>query len=236
MTITNIAVVAPEIMNPQIPTVALSDLTPEQRIQLVQEAKEGIKREKEKRKGNYKAFKELEAEFIARNIAPLTDLYHVNERVILNVFEDFSPTLAIRKELYGESDQDSYTSTLPNGSESITIGYNVIITFDGTEPAGITKIKEYLATLSSNDASAKKLSASLNLLLKPNGKTGMLKPNIVLQLKGLKNEYNDEGFNDGIEIIEKAQIFTRTTQYVRGWVYKTLENGQRKKMSFNFSV
>jgi hypothetical protein len=216
--------------------VALADLTPEQRKQLVIEAKEDLKAEKEKKKGNYVAFKELGAEFIARNIEALADLRDVNEKVILNVFEDFSPTLAIRKELYGDSDQDSYTTTLADGSQSITIGYNVTISFDGTEPAGISKIKEYLATLSGDNVNAKKLSASLNLLLKPNGKTGMLKPNVVLQLKALRDEYNDEGFDDGIEIIEKAQIFTRTTQYVRGWKYVTNEAGQRKKISFSFSV
>jgi hypothetical protein len=236
MSINNIAVVEPEIMDKQTSTVALADLTPEQRRQLVQEAKQSIKLEKEKKKGNYAAFKELGAEFIGRNIAALTDLHGVNEKVILNVFEDFSPTLAIRKELYGASDQDSYTTTLADGSQSITIGYNVTISFDGTEPAGITKIKEYLATLSGDNANAKKLSASLNLLLKPNGKTGMLKPNVVLQLKALRDEYNDEGFDDGIEIIEKAQIFTRTTQYVRGWNYLTSKNGQRKKITFSFSV
>lgn len=222
--------------NENKPKVTLADLSPEERKQLAIEAKELAKAERDKKKGNYKAFKELGAEFIARNIAPLTDLRAVNENVILNVFKDFDPTLTIRKELYGESDQDSYTTTLPDGSQSITIGYNVAISFDGTEPAGITKIKEYLATLSGDNANAKKLSASLNLLLKPNGKTGMLKPNVVLQLKALRDEYNDEGFDDGIEIIEKAQIFTRTTQYVRGWNYITGENGQRKKLTFNFSV
>ncbi|MCV9929493.1 hypothetical protein OIU83_17665 [Flavobacterium sp. LS1R49] len=223
-------------MNKDKPTVTLADLTPEQRKELALEAKESIKAEREKKKGNYIAFKELGAEFIERNIAALTELHSVNENVILNVFKDFSPTLDIRKELYGIKDQDSFTTTLPDGSQSITIGYNVTISFDGTEPAGITKIKEYLATLSGNNVNAKKLSASLNLLLKPNGKTGMLKPNVVLQLKALREEYNDEGFDDGIEIIEKAQIFTRTTQYVRGWNYVTAENGQRKKLTFNFSV
>jgi hypothetical protein len=222
-------------MNTEKP-VALADLTPEQRRQLVIEAKEDLKAEKEKKKGNYVAFKELGAEFIGRNIEALSELRDVNEKVILNVFEDFSPTLAIRKELYGDSDQDSYTTTLADGSQSITIGYNVTISFDGTEPAGISKIKEYLATLSGDNVNAKKLSASLNLLLKPNGKTGMLKPNVVLQLKALRDEYNDEGFDDGIEIIEKAQIFTRTTQYVRGWKYVANEAGQRKKISFSFSV
>ncbi|MDI5894367.1 hypothetical protein [Flavobacterium algoritolerans] len=224
-------------MNTETPTVvALGDLTPEQRKQLLIEAKESIKADKEKKKGNYVAFKELAAEFVGRNINALTDLHSVNEKVILSVFEDFNPTLAIRKELYGDSDQNSYTSTLADGSQSITIGYNVTISFDGTEPAGINKIKEYLATLALDNANAKKLSSSLNLLLKPNGKTGMLKPNVVLQLKELRAEYNDEGFDEGIEIIEKAQIFTRTTQYVRGWNYVTNEAGQRKKISFSFSV
>lgn len=223
-----------EIENKQI--IKLSDLSPEQIQQLAVEAKEMAKAEKTKKKENYKAFKELGAEFLNRNISELTKLRGINENVILNVFKDFEPTLAIRKELYGDSDQDSYTTTLPDGSQSITIGYNVAISFDGTEPAGITKIKQYLATLSGDNSNARKLAASLNVLLKPNGKTGMLKPNVVLQLKALRDEYDDEGFDEGIEIIEKAQIFTRTTQYVRGWNYITDENGQRKKMTFNFSV
>ncbi|MEO6176804.1 MAG: hypothetical protein ABIP27_16755 [Flavobacterium circumlabens] len=223
--------------NENKPAVKLSDLSPEQIKQLTIEAKERSKAERKKKQENYIAFKELGAEFLERNITALTELRGINENVILKVFKDFEPTLAIRKELYGASDQDSYTTTLPDGSESITIGFNVAISFDGTEPAGITKIKQYLATLTGGDnTNARKLAASLNLLLKPNGKTGMLKPNVVLQLKALSEEYNDEGFNDGIEIIEKAQIFTRTTQYVRGWKYITDDHGQRKKLTFNFSV
>jgi hypothetical protein len=222
--------------NENKPKITLADLSPEERKQLALEEKENMKAERLKKKENYKAFKELGAEFLERNIASLTELRGINENVILNVFKDFDPTLAIRKELYGESDQDSYTTTLPDGSQSITIGYNVAISFDGTEPAGITKIKQYLAALSGDNSNARKLAASLNVLLKPNGKTGMLKPNVVLQLKALRDEYNDEGFDDGIEIIEKAQIFTRTTQYVRGWRYIKDEIGQRKKLTFNFSV
>ena len=218
------------------PKITLADLSPEERKQLALEAKETAKNDRKKKQENYKAFKELGAEFLERNINSLANLRAVNESEILKVFQDFAPTLAIRKELYGESDQDSYTTTLPDGSQSITIGYNVAISFDGTEPAGISKIKQYLATLSGDNNNARKLAASLNLLLKPNGKTGMLKPNVVLQLKALRDEYNDEGFDDGIEIIEKAQIFTRTTQYVRGWTYIEGENGQRKKLTFNFSV
>jgi hypothetical protein len=220
----------------EMPVITLDQLSPEQKKSLLIEAKADAKKERESKKKNYTAFKELSAEFIARNIDALVDLHEVNEKVIVNVFKDYSPTLAIRKDLYGVSDQDSYTSTLPDGSQSITIGYNVTISFDGTEPSGITKIKEYLATLSGNSINAKKLSASLNLLLKPNGKTGMLKPNVVLQLKALRDEYNDEGFDEGIEIIEKAQIFTRTTQYIRGWKYIIGENEQRKKLTFSFSV
>lgn len=223
--------------NENKPVIKLSDLSPEQIAQLTVEAKEKTKSERKKKQENYKAFKELGAEFLERNIDSLANLRGVNEAAILKVFRDFEPTLAIRKELYGESNQDSYTTTLPDGSQSITIGFNVAISFDGTEPAGITKIKQYLATLSGGDNNnARKLAASLNLLLKPNGKTGMLKPNVVLQLKALRDEYDDEGFDDGIEIIEKAQIFTRTTQYVRGWSYITDEHGQRKKLTFNFSV
>lgn len=222
--------------NVEKPKITLADLSPEERKLLAKEAKETAKSERLKKQENYKTFKELGGEFIQRNITELTNLRGINEDVILNVFKDFEPTLAIRKELYGESDQDSYTTTLPDGSKSITIGYNVAISFDGTEPAGITKIKQYLATLSGDNNNARKLAASLNVLLKPNGKTGMLKPNVVLQLKALRDEYNDEGFDDGIEIIEKAQIFTRTTQYVRGWSYIDGENGQRKKLTFNFSV
>lgn len=222
--------------NENKPLIKLSDLSPEQIKELTIKAKEQAKSDRKKKQENYKTFKELGAEFIKRNITELTDLRGINENVILNVFKDFDPTLAIRKELYGDSDQDSYTTTLPDGSQSITIGFNVAISFDGTEPAGITKIKQYLATLSGDNSNARKLAASLNVLLKPNGKTGMLKPNVVLQLKALRDEYDDEGFDDGIEIIEKAQIFTRTTQYVRGWSYIDGENGQRKKLTFNFSV
>jgi hypothetical protein len=143
----------------------------------------------------------------------------------------------MKAEIYGleKNAQDSHTSTLADGSASITIGYNVTIGFDGTESAGVEIIKEFISSLATDDENVKRLSKMVNTFLKPNAKTGMLNPSKIIELSKLRDEFNNERFSEGIDIILNAQQRRQNSMYVSGW--KFIEhNGLPKKIEFRFTV
>lgn len=76
----------------------------------------------------------------------------------------------------------------------------------------------------------------VNTFLKPNAKTGMLNPSKIIELSRLKDEFNDERFNEGLEIIFNAQIRRQNSMYISGWKFIKTEEGQPKKVEFRFTV
>ena len=230
----------PEIlstMSTETQAIDLTKLSAEDKAALLAQLSSDQKAEKEKVKQDRKAYKELTAEFVNRNIDFLVAHNEVTEKVIKNLFEDYNPIKELKQEVYGNDPQDSYTSTLPDGSASITIGHNVSIKFDGTEASGVNKIKNFIKTLSDNNDNAKtqKLSKMVDTFLKLNPKTGMLNPSKIIELSKLREEFNDSQFDDGLEIIFQAQIRTHNSVYVSGWKYVEID-GINKKLQFRFSV
>lgn len=217
-------------------SIDVSKLSEEQRKDLLDSIKREEKLKKAKEAADKKAYKELNAEYVNRNINSLIDHNRITEEIIDRLFDDYQSILAIKKDIYGETHQDSHTSTLPDGSASIRIGHNVSIGFDGTESAGVEKIKDFLSSLSNEEENVIKLSAAVNTFLKPNAKTGMLNPSKIIELSKLKEQFNDERFDEGLQIIFDAQIRRRNSMYVSGWKFIKTKNGQAKKLEFRFTV
>lgn len=217
--------------------INLSDLSPEARKKLAQQLKEQNKLEKEKRESNIAAFKKLSEEFVSQNIDPLVHHHEITGALIEKLWNGYKSIKELKADVYGTkiNEQDSHTSTLEDGSASITIGWNVSIGFDGTESAGVEKIKEFISSLSTDDANNKKLSAAVNTFLKPNAKTGMLNPAKIIELSKLKSEFNDERFNEGLEIIFNAQQRRQNSMYVSGWKIVEIDS-MPKKLEFRFTV
>lgn len=217
--------------------INLSDLSPEARKKLAQQLKEQNKLEKQRRDENISAFKKLSEEFVTNNIDPLVHHHEITGALIEKLWNGYKSIKELKADVYGTkiNEQDSHTSTLEDGSASITIGWNVSIGFDGTESAGVEKIKEFISSLSTDDANNKKLSAAVNTFLKPNAKTGMLNPAKIIELSKLKSEFNDERFNDGLDIIFNAQQRRQNSMYVSGWKIVELE-GRPTKLEFRFTV
>ena len=217
--------------------INLSDLSPEARKKLAQQLKEQNKLEKQKREDNISAFKKLSEEFVTNNIDPLVHHHEITGALIEKLWSGYKSIKELKADVYGTkiNEQDSHTSTLEDGSASITIGWNVSIGFDGTESAGVEKIKEFISSLSTDDANNKKLSAAVNTFLKPNAKTGMLNPAKIIELSKLKSEFNDERFNDGLDIIFNAQQRRQNSMYVSGWKIVEFE-GRPTKLEFRFTV
>ncbi|MDV4078162.1 hypothetical protein CMT44_04250 [Elizabethkingia anophelis] len=219
-------------------TIDLTKLSPEDRQKLIDEALEINKKEKVEKADNRKTFKKLSEEYVKRNIPGLIKHHNKTASVISNLFADFKALKEMKAEVYGTriNEQDSHTSTTEDGKASITIGYNVTIGFDGTESEGVRMIKEFINSLSSDEENVQKLSAAVNTFLKPNAKTGMLNPSKIIELSKLRDQYNDERFNQGLDIIFDAQQKRQNSMYVSGWQIIEDEEGKPVKVEFRFTV
>jgi len=219
-------------------TLDLSKLSLEDKQKLKAQLEAETKAAKQKQKEDRKAYKQLTSEFVERNIDELLNHNDITGIIIENLFKDYNPIKKLKQSVYGTEEQDSYTSTLPDGSASISIGRNVSIKFDGTETAGIQKIRDFLVSLSDETSgdNTKKLSKSVDTLLKLNPKTGQLNPSKIIELSNLADEFNDDRFDDGLAIIINAQIRTQTSMYVSGWKVIEDKNQIPKKLTFRFSV
>ncbi len=211
-------------------------LSADQRKELMSQLQKQQKEEKQKRKEDIKAFKTLSAEFVNKHIDGLVTRQADLATLVNDLFIDYKHILSLKENIYGAKTQDSHTSTLADGSASVTIGYNVSIKFDGTEDAGVALIKEYIASLAgSNDDNINKLTKIVNVSLKRNAKTGMLNPSKIIDLNSLRDEFDSEMFDKGMDIIEAAQIRTQNSMYVSGWKYIPVD-GLTKKVEFRFTV
>ncbi len=213
----------------------VKDLTPEERAKLMKELAEQQSAEKEQKKANKKAYKSLSQDFVNKNIALLIMHQQATEKIITDLFEEYKTIAELKQEAYGIREQDSHTNTLADGSASITIGRNVTIKFDGTESAGVEKIKDFITSLAGDNDNEQKLIKMVNTFLKPNAKTGMLNPAKIIELSKLREEFNDERFNEGLDDIFNAQIRSQNSMYVCGYQYQDVD-GKPKKINFRFTV
>lgn len=223
-------------MSTETKKISLSDLSPEEKAELIKEAQEQEKAKKLQAKENIQSYKELSELFVKNNIDIFVHRQNAIEEDVKKLFQDYESIKAIKVMVYGEKalKQESHTSTLADGSASITIGHNVTIGFDGTEKIGVEGMKEFLETFAEGDEKRKKLERIVNVLLKPN-KQGMLNPSSIITLNGMRAEMNEEEFDKNLDIIINAQTKVKTTLFVSGWKFIEVDNIKRK-VEFRFSV
>jgi len=225
-------------MNPETQEkVSLSDLTPEQKKQLLKEAEQEAKAQKAAARENTEAYKKLSAEFVTNNVDIFVHRQIAIEADIMKMFKEYEAIIDIKKMVFGDKvlKQDSHTSTLEDGSASLTIGHNVSIGFNGNEKIGIEGIKAYIATLADDDENTSKLTKMVNVLLKPN-KQGVLNPANIIQLNSLRAELNSEEFNTNLDIIIDSQIRVKSTMYVAGFKMINEQGKPPRKLEFRFSI
>lgn len=227
-------------MNTETPVFDISQLTPAQKKAIIEQDKKEKRDQKLKTIESRKTLETLWTEFVIKNVHKFMPVRELVEENILETFSDFEPLSKLIEECYGleKLDQDSFTKTLPDGSFSLTIGYNKKDGFNGNEGLGVDKIKQYMDTLKGDgdNDNLSKLAAALDIFLKPNPVTGMLNPRKVKDLSKLRDMYDSDLFNEGIDIIEKAVIYTRTSQFIEGWKFIPDEKGLTKKLTFRFSI
>lgn len=217
--------------------IELKDLSASEQQELMAELATKEKERKARVKEDKTTYKELSSDFVKENIEKCVNVRGLMARVIDELFADFTNILELKVCAYGDKVKkfSSHTSTLADGSASITIGWNSIITFDGTETIGIEKIKTFMSSLSEGDERMEKLNEIINIFLRKNKKTGQLNPSKIIELNAMRERLNSVEFNDGLDIIIESQIVTRTTMYASG--YQMVEkDGKPSKLEFRFTI
>jgi len=217
-------------------SIDITQLTPEQKEQLHADflAEQTVK--KQKIKDDKITYKKLAEEFVDKNIDGLIHHKEITGFLIDATMDDFKTIKELKAEIYGLKKQDSHTTTLKDGSASISIGQNIVIKFDGTETAGIEKIKDYMKSLSGDSESAKKLGKIVDKKLKIDPKSGGLNPSAIIDLDTLRDEFNSELFSEGLDIIKAAQIRTVTSKYVSGYKIIPIDEERSEKLEFRFTI
>lgn len=217
--------------------IDITQLSEEQRKDLVKQAKEIAKQEKQQKAQEKALLKELENGVVLENIDFFIDKRGALEDKIQILFGNIDAIIDLRAKVFGnhKREQDSHTFTLDDGSASIKIGWNVRPTFNGTEAEGIVKIKQYMASLVGESENEKILMEFLNIALKTDVQ-GNYNPQKVRELDRMRNRANSELFNEGMDIINEAILDIRTSRYAKGYKMIDTENGIQKRVNFHFSI
>ncbi|RQO78083.1 hypothetical protein DBR40_09035 [Pedobacter sp. KBW01] len=214
----------------------IDKLTPAERKDLLKQLEAKENQAIQKRKDDIEAFKGMVDEMVAAKAPILAEFGKQQNQIVESTFNDFEAVIKLKNDLYGTKDkQASHTFTSRDGNASIVVGYNEIIGFDGTEGAGVQKIKTVIAGLSADDENREVLADLLNTFLKPD-KKGNLNPTRVAELVSKKDKVNNPLFSEGVDIIVAAQFKNRSSMYVRGWQRIQCENGKEIKLQFSITA
>ncbi len=146
------------------------------------------------------------------------------------VYDTFMTVIDIKKELYNVKEgQNWHTFINEDMSKRITIGRNVTV-YDDTVNEGIQKVKEFITSLAGDDEKTQMLVNTVLRLLSKD-KKGNLKPEKVLELEKLAEDYNNEEFTEGVKIIRDAYKPQYTKQFVKA-EYKD-ERGEWQNVPMN---
>lgn len=135
------------------------------------------------------------------------------------VLDNFKTILEMKSDLFRtkvRDDQRSHTFTNSRGDKRITLGVYVTDGYRDTVEDGIAIVKEYIASLASDE----KTQALVNMvfrLLSRDAK-GTLKASRIVQLRKVAEDTGDARFLEGVRIIEESYQPEVSKQFIRAEV------------------
>lgn len=195
-----------------------SNLTPEQKRQLMADLEAEFKAEEQRKRKEKQAYEAMRDKTVRQVFKKLEKLSETVLTAKSDAFGNFETILQLKKELYQVGDdrwqqQQSHTFTTDDGKLTIIIGHNVIDRWDETVSAGVELVNKWLTTLAKDEESAV-LVDMIRDLLKPN-KEGQLKVNRVLELAKKADEIGNADLKEGVRIIRDAYRPAKTSTFLK---------------------
>ena len=212
------------------PKVNLADLTAAQKKQLAQEAIAEEKQAKENKNAQRDAYKQLVEETVPKAIFKLGFVSEMLSNAKKETFQFFEDILTLKNEVYGMKETQRSHTFAAEGSE-ITIGYRINDGWDDTVNIGIDKVRTFLQSLSTSDATAMLVDTVFDLLKKD--AKGNLKGSRVLELQKMTDRFKNDEFTDGVDIISKAFRPVRSSWFIDA--YHVSESGVKTSIPLNMS-
>ncbi len=209
--------------------INIKNLTDEEKKQIFKQIKEEEEKKQKQIEEEREEYKKLIDGAVKGDIEKLKELSESIARIKRDIFNNFEEIIGMKRELFDVRDtQRTHTFSLEN--QGITLGYRVIDNFDDTVHAGIEKIKNWVYRLAEGNK-RNEMQSVIDILLKKD-KNGNLKASRVLELKQLAEKVNDEGFSDGVKIIEQAYKPTKSSYFIEAYE----KDSTRKKMNIPLTI
>ncbi|MDR1182192.1 MAG: DUF3164 family protein [Bacteroidales bacterium] len=196
----------------------ISELSKEERTELLKQLEEEKKAEKKKREENKETLKELQHEFVEKYFPNLLRIEVEMSADKKTIFDGAAAIISLKKDVYGLTDealskQQSHTISNDDCSKTIIIGHNTVDGWDADLAAsGIDKVNKWLEKqLKSN---SKDLVDMIRDLLRPN-KDGLLKANRVIELANRAGKIGDSELIEAVSEIQQAYQPKKTTTFVK---------------------
>lgn len=197
-------------------TLNLSDLTPEERRQLIADAKAIEKKEKAQKVAEQEALEELAKESLPGSFAMLEKASQSLKEAKTEVFRNFENFLKMKIEVMGIQARSQRSHTITADGQSIKLGYRITDGYTDDASYGLEKVHRFLGTLAKDEAT-KKLVNSILRLLQRNGK-GDLDSKKVLELKQIADrDFPETELQEGVEIIQKSYKPKLSKWFIEAW-------------------
>ena len=194
--------------------INLSQLSAEQRREMLAQLKAQEEAEKRQREADISTYKALVSQTVEDNFPVLQAVSSELAAQKRSIRNAFATVVDLKSSLYGVKDgQRSHQFINSEGTRRITIGFNVIDNYDDTVDAGIAKVKEYISSLARDKQSKILVETVLKLLSKDS--KGTLKASRVLQLQQMAEKSGNADFIEGVRIIRDAYRPIESKSYVR---------------------
>ncbi|KAB2918715.1 MAG: DUF3164 family protein [Bacteroidetes bacterium] len=208
--------------------VTLANLSAEDKAALLKEMEAEQQAEKDK-KQQYKAIVDST---VGDVFDKLTQAANQLSDAKTLAYNELKALLETKQEVYDvKNGQKTHTFTTQDGRYRIIIGVKMLTRWDGTESAGVEKVKQYITSLAKDENSANLTELVMNLL-NPD-KAGNLNPNRVMQLVKLKEKINNPLFADGVDIIMAAYAPVESKPFIEA--YERDASGEYKNVELRFA-
>lgn len=209
----------------------ISQLTAEQRKELLQQLAEDEKNARLKKEEDRETYKKLVIETTPKALARLAYVSESLSNAKKETFQFFEDILQLKADVFGIK-EGQQTHTFSSPTAEITIGFRVNDGWDDTVHSGVEKVTKFLTSLATNENTAVLVETVFNLLKKDS--KGNLKGSRVIELDNMKSKFNNEEFSDGVDIIKKAYKPVRSSWFIEAYSVNP-DNGTKTNIPLSMS-